>query len=114
MARDTQRILEARKIPTAHLSAWVSRFRSDLETSDRWTEAEHRSVIRQKCLWVVGLLLSAITALSLPGWVGFGPFMTFSLAWWLRSHNTRIPFHFDVVRWLLRLPQFNYGDPHEN
>lgn len=92
--------------------AWVDRAKNDLADYQAWTPEERISVRRQQAAWTVTLLTGSIVALCLPGSWALLPLMVVSSAWWLRSHNTRMPWRFDVVRWAMYLPQVPH--PKEN
>jgi hypothetical protein len=109
LAKDAQKILRAPLISRDHLRAWIERGRNDLRDWDSWTTEERASVRRQETMWVACWVVSAFLALT-AGSIGAGRLGLFPIglvagAWALRSHNTRLPIHFDAVRWLLNLPQ---------
>jgi len=117
---DTKRIPNVWRIPGQHLQGWKAKARADMALWDSWTPEQQASVDRQRGVWTLGLLISALFFLVLPD-TGFIPLTFLSLAWWARSHDWHWPTwanqinpnwhkgspvpHWDVVRWLLGLPQ---------
>lgn len=109
LAKDTLKILRAPLISREHLRAWLDRGRNDLRDWDAWAPAERASVRRQETMWMLCWIVSAFLALTAGsirvGRLGLFPIGLVAGAWVLRSHNTRLPFRFDAVRWLLNLNQ---------
>lgn len=105
MHAEGEKILRAPRIAVGHVQAWRTLVVSSGARWDGWTQAERLSVTRQQGVWAL-LLAGAVVVLSAgEGWLAFGPLFVLSGLWWLRSHNTRLRWHFDVVRWGLGLPQ---------
>lgn len=125
VARDTRRIVGHLRTPGLHLRGWATKAHNDVAAWEHWTPEQRASVVRQQAVWAVALvalsLVYLVTAALGQGFFGFAPLALLSVAWWARSHDAHFPRwaqhlnplwtpgspvpHWDVVRWVLGLPQ---------
>lgn len=104
--RDTKKVANIHRIPKAHALGWLRKSQADGALYEAWTPAERVRVLKQQAAWFGFLALAVVMSLSVGHYL---PMVVLSLAWWARSHSLHLQGkllpHFDLVRWMLFLPQ---------
>ena len=105
MGKTTEKLEQTPSDLKAQGKRWIALWKASGQAWESWAPEERVSVSKQKGGWTLLLFIGSILAFCLPGGWALIPPLVIGFAWLARAHESRLHWHFDLVRWALRLPQ---------